>query len=129
MDLQERAESWRVALRADGWESSPIYNQYARDHGDRSFEYHRDGWTIHIYDQPAHFKTERQISIAAWGPDRLAVELPEVYNFEQMERNLLLCCYCKKYVSETVSIGFAGRCCPECRKLHAHEVEYRGWTN
>jgi hypothetical protein len=63
-----------------------------------------------------------------WGPDKLALEVPERLSKKELKRALLICSYCKRESHPTVRIGFAGRACPPCRAIHLAEVEFPGWN-
>jgi hypothetical protein len=51
------------------------------------------------------------------------------YDKDYIEKQKKFCYLCQKYVDEVVLIGFAGRCCPACRKIHAPRIEYNGWCD
>lgn len=118
---------WKTDLRADGWEQSQIYPGSATQ--GECYRYKRDGWTIQIYDYQSPHNHEWKQSVSAWGPGTLAVKLPELYDWAEIQRRSNVCQYCKREVPETVRLGFAGRACPECREKLAPTVEYQGWAN
>ena len=115
-------EQWYSDLVEDGWDHTPIYKKVSGP--DISTEFHKDGFTIHIYRKGDAISD----SISAWGPDILAIRLPESYNFEALQDALKVCDYCGS-VGETKRIGFAGRVCEQCHKENVARVEYRGWNN
>lgn len=121
MDINELLDQWRDALLADGWQADGIYGDYAPD---KSAKFERDGFVVHIY-RAANSLSDG--SISAWGPDRLALELPGVYDFAQMQDNMNKCMECGAH-GETQRVGFAGRVCAACRIKLLPTHEYPGWT-
>jgi hypothetical protein len=120
------AAEYQAALLADGWKASAIYKRDGHQEYDpgRSARFERDGFIVTFYSQNDSLSNTR----CAYGPDRLALELPASYDFAQMQANLRKCEECGA-IGDTVSLGFAGRVCPACRAKLAPTVEYPGWTN
>lgn len=116
-------DEWRDVLLADGWDVEAICRNKCLP--DASLRFERDGWKIEIY----RLTDSAAEDIMAWGPDGMALELPESYNFEQMEANLLLCHRHGDYVEETVRLGFSERVCRPCRQEYRAGVEYPGWNS
>ena len=114
-------DEWRDALIADGWDVEAIRGEYRPD---VSLRFKRDVWQIELYRRCDSMAQD----IMCWGPDRLALKLPESYNFAQMEDNLLLCGRCGEYVEEITRLGFSERVCRLCWGLYLAEVEYPGWA-
>ena len=117
---------YQAALIADGWQPSAIYKRNGSQAYDpnRSAQFERDGFLVTFYRKSDSLSESRH----AYGPDRLALELPPSYDFAQMQANLHKCQECGA-IGDTVSLGFAGRVCPTCRAKLAPTVEYPGWTN
>jgi hypothetical protein len=117
---------YQAALLADGWQAAPIYPREGHREYDpgRSAKFTRDGFLVTFYRKADSLSDARH----AYGPDSLALELPASYDFAQMQDNLRKCGECGA-VGDTVSLGFAGRVCPECRAKLVPTVEYPGWTN
>lgn len=113
---------WRKALLADGWLPEPIY---ADEYSDTvSARFTRDGYNVSIFCKPDALSD----SMSCWGPDDLAITLPDTYDFDAIKTGAELCTSCGKR-GKTVRIGFAGRVCPPCRKELAPSIEAPGWTN
>lgn len=72
--------------------------------------------------------TKDNATLNVWAPDDLAVDITAEYDWLAIKMSTRHCGYCKK-VGRTVRIGFAGRCCPECREKYKAVVEYRGWAD
>jgi hypothetical protein len=124
---RQRAAAWNKALADDGWIKSQIYKNSPTQQ--QCFKYARGGWIVHVYDYPFLNHKGWTVDICAWGPDKLSVDLPEVYDWDVMQTNLNRCTYCKKLVAVVSRLSFAGRACPACAAALAPTVEYRGWTN
>ena len=114
IDPRARMNNFKDAAIADGWFCKEDENPVKLT---------KDGFLIHIYIKsltPAIF---------IWGPDRLDVECPNEYNFQEIVKNLRNCGYCKKEDVDTFRVGFAGRCCKECLPAKKKEFEYPGWCS
>lgn len=122
MSVLQECEAWRNAAIADGWLHKPTY---AKSEGeDRHCTLNREGYTAMI-----NARDNRQCNVMLWGPDGLVIEPPNPYDWELITYRTHICEYCNQWFEKTVRIGFAGRCCPECRKKHVAEIEYPGWCN
>ena len=77
--MTNKYEQWYSDLVEDGWDHTPIYKKVSGP--DISTEFHKDGFTIHIYRKGDAISN----SISAWGPDRLAIKLPDSYDFEALQ--------------------------------------------
>ena len=108
-------KTWAEAAIADGWKSEPMYTNSTD-----KFKLHRDGFICHVYYGD---------NIAVWGPDGLALEIPDTYNWDELVANLKLCAYCGDMVYRPVRLGFAGRACIECRVKLVDKIEYPGWCD
>jgi len=111
---------WIESCVADGWEKLIIYPGSSSE----SVKLIKDGFVIHIYGPHSLGGG----SIAAWGPDKFALELPDEYDWDVIQTNINLCSMCGK-VGPTVGLGFAGRVCMGCRIENVARVEYPGWCN
>ena len=100
---------------ADGWEVLEADGHFTK--------LGREGYIMHVYSKSIHGE-----SVSAWGPDKLALELPEEYDWEAMQANVNLCSMCGK-VGPMVRLGFAGRVCKQCRIENVARVEYLGWCS
>ncbi len=122
------AMAWRDAAIADGWVATPTYGEH--EHQDRACTLDREGFKVlvvsRVYEPGERWKFTA--SVDAWGPDRLAIDLPDTYDWAAIQAALKLCNYCKKAGVETQRVGFAGRCCDECLPEQRARAERPGWT-
>jgi|GEM_PF-3222612 len=132
-----RVTAWRDAALADGWAARPTYTTVSGGVGEsaeRACTLTRDGFTVQVVTRPAGkdrqgYATPVDASIAAWGPDGLAIELDSpTYSMTALQRSLTRCGYCEAE-GPTTRLGFAGRACPECRTVLAPKIEHRGWAD
>ena len=117
------ADRWREALVADGWQSEPLHTGPADD----SARYCRDGFVVHVYTQPV--PRGWRVSLTAWGPDRLALHLPDEYDFAAITRALRRCDFCDAEEVDTERVAFANRSCKSCLAAARHKMEFRGWNS
>jgi len=118
--------AYQSALLADGWSASPIYAGQAGQYDPaKSARFTREGFKIAFYRAADSLVPD---GLAAWGPDRLEVIVPETYSWEALHAALLVCGACGA-IGETVRIGFAGRVCPACREKYVDQVEKPGWNS
>lgn len=127
-----RVREWAADAIADGWKAEVLYKL---EQEDQSTRLEKDGFVAHIISREPHPRTKHlgeqryyEAGIAIWGPDRLAIEPPETYNWQAIVDGLRVCQECKR-IGETVQIGFAGRVCPTCREILKPKIEYPGWYN
>ena len=69
------------------------------------------------------------VSLAAWGPDTLSIQVPLVYSWEALNKGLNVCGECKSEGVKIQRVGFAGRCCADCLPAAKKRHEYPGWDN
>jgi hypothetical protein len=113
--------AWRVAAEADGWIFEPTYSSESID---RAFRGQRDGFVV-----LGLTRSERECSLNAWGPDRLAVAPGTAYDMDWLRAGLRICAACRKEDVETHRVGFAGRCCIECLLRERTRIETPGWND
>jgi len=117
---EEQVLRWIINAVADGWTIEPTY---PHESADKAASLDKEG-----YHALTLARSELDVSISVWGSDELHVDVPETYDWDVMVRGTRICMYCGA-VGNTVRIGFAGRCCPECREEHKAKVEFSGWTS
>jgi len=122
----DKGAKWIESCVADNWEKLPIYP--GSETQSECMKLEKDGFIIHVYSYYSIWAEEELNSISAWGPDKLALELPEEYDWDVMQANLNLCSMCGAK-GPTVSLGFAYRVCKQCRIDNVARVEYPGWCN
>lgn len=116
---RQEARRWIADAVKDGW-TWKMEQQAGTDHFDLS----KNGYRVLAWIRsPAE-----EASLSVWGPDRLAVQPPTAYDWNVLVTKTRECCYCHK-LGPTVRIGFAGRCCPECKIIHIMDVERPGWCD
>ena len=115
-----KGTKWIESCVADHWEKLVVYPNSSSE----SVRLTRDGYLICIYGPTSMGGG----SISAWGPDQLALELPEEYDWNAIQAAVNHCSECD-YIGHTVRLGFAKRVCPECRVRLIDKYEYPGWTN
>lgn len=122
----EAAVAWREAAIADGWVATPQYDTEAMD---RVCRLTRDGFACRVMSRikpcPGY---AYEAGVAIWGPDQLAVRAPLVYDWAAIQAGLRTCGSCHRKDVETSRVGFANRCCEECRPKVAQQIETRGWA-
>jgi hypothetical protein len=123
------AEAFRDAATADGWSMRATYGSEPIE---RASTLTRDGYTMQVLtrdnsEKKGKWKHEAQISI--WGPDGLAINPPEIYDFAKLKSLTRHCNYCKTDDVDTQRVGFAGRCCAACLPAMRAKIETPGWTN
>ena len=118
--------AWREAAIADGWESRPTY-----EHEDEmtAFRLTRDGFIIQGLARPEGELSVGSGELHCWGPDGLAIEVGETYDWEAIQRAVCTCGYCGERPVKTERVGFAGRCCAKCLPEMRAKIETTGWTN
>ncbi len=129
MNREELRQLWQD-LRADGWEMGPIYGDTPTSEenlADHDWELSKEGFKVHIYN--AMIRGMTCGSVAAWGPDGLAVNVKLPYSMESLRAALQECNSCGACPVETIRYSFAGRCCLACRPKMAAEYEKPGWTD
>jgi hypothetical protein len=120
--------AWIAAALADGWYIAPTYGD--GEPVDSAASLSKDGFAVLVtLREPTKWMPAYDVSIAAWGPDALGVKVPDVYSMAALQAELRSCHDCGARDVETVRIGFAGRCCAECRPKLVAKHEYPGWTN
>ena len=130
----ESINAWVDAAIEDGWEFHSIYHTIdgqETEPKETAGLLSRDGFRIQVWRRPLSVP----FSINAYGPDRLAVDIPQHYNKDTMTKlkiNLSKCGYCgaiKQGKGQIIRIGFAGRTCKACHAKHVAEVEFHGWAD
>ena len=117
-----QVKRWREDAAADGWSHKPTYGDHESE--ERAATLNKDGWTVMTLA-----RSEKCCSLSAWGPDRLAVTPPLIYDMAALQAGLLVCGYCNQPVEQTQRVGFAGRSCDACLATARARDERPGWTN
>jgi hypothetical protein len=118
--------AFRDAAVADGWMIMP---RYEYESVDSSSYLEREGFHVAMVTRTRSplENYQYEASIHIWGPDGLAVEVPEYYAMEAIREGLRRCRWCRQLVEQTVRVSFATRVCEACRPAAQQQLEYRGW--
>lgn len=96
-------KKWRDEAIADGWEHRPLFLGQTEDES--------------VVLELANFQIVLNIAkneILGWGPDYLLIEVPEVYDFNEIYDSIYICHFCHKSVATIQRIGKSLRACPPC---------------
>jgi hypothetical protein len=117
--LLEAARKFLADAIADGWTAVP--GHHSEDVASYAHLSRPTGWKMHVVARET--KSFRGPSYEAmvhiWGPDRLSVQAPLVYDRTLIKRGLRVCGLCGASGVETTRYSCAGRCCIPCSKLPA----------
>lgn len=129
VNLLRAAEQFRDAAAADGWSIMPTYGS---EDISRASSLERDGFKMLVLTRNnsavGHVKKYEAV-IHLWGPDRLAVETPEFYDFNELKRRTRICASCEAEDVDTERYSFAGRCCSACLPKMRAIAEQPGWCD
>lgn len=119
---------FRNAAVADGWICKPTYGEDENMLSAASLD--KDGFHMSIIScEHEDTKWKYEVNISIWGPDGLAIKVPEKYDFASIQAGLRTCNVCNATDVDTQRYSFAGRCCAACRPEMARKTEYPGWCN
>lgn len=116
---REQVIAWREAAVKDEWLIAPLWTNVSTDTAARLT---KEGFVCQIY-------STNNFSVAVWGADGLAVDVPDVYSWDIIKDNLTRCTNCHQIVSSVRRLAFAGRVCEPCFKLRAPIDMRLGWYN
>lgn len=135
----DRVVEFRRALLADGW---TVEATYKSEPVESASTCKKDGFVISLLSRDwletkqhypwyknAQPKRRYECSINIWGPDSLAIEPPETYDFAFIRRGLRTCNNCKREDVDTYRYSFAGRCCVDCLAEMQRIHEFPGWCD
>lgn len=124
----DAAVAWRVAAIADGWAAEASYDGEPMESACRLT---RDGFVAHVLartNKPGG-RWKFTAKVDAWGPDRMAVRSPMVYDWGKLLQGTQHCKYCGADGVDTQRVGFAGRCCAACIVRERARIERPGWDD
>lgn len=122
----DAANEFIRAAVEDGWELSQTYPSECAQ---RACHLYKDGFVISAITRKDTGKWKYQVSLHAWAPDKLAIDLPTVYDPETFTKGQFICNLCKKELEKTQRYSFAGRCCEECLPQAKKQYEQPGWCD
>lgn len=126
-DRIQGAKQFRDDAVADGWSIEPTYGDH--EPMERAAKLCRDGYAMSVITREKTGGWQFEAKVHIWGPDRLAIDPPEFYDFAEIERRTRICGYCGATEVRTQRVGFAGRCCENCLPAMRKRIETPGWTN
>lgn len=107
------ATAFREAAIADGWSCRPTYQDH--EPMERAATLERDGFKIMVIARPRSANLNPSGDVCGWGPDRLAIRMPKVYDWATIQAGARTCSVCNTSDVETARFGFAGRACLTCQ--------------
>lgn len=129
VELLRAAEQFRDAAKSDGWEMRATYGSESIE---RASTLERDGWSMMVLTRNNESEgrgKKYEAAVHIWAPDRLAVEVPEFYDFAELRRRTRVCSHCKTQDVDTQRYSFAGRCCEVCLPKMRAATEQPGWCD
>ena len=87
----------------------------------------REGFTAGAITRDSERMVEAGLHL--WGPDRLAIDPPEVYDWDAIRAELRRCPECGETDVATVRVAFANRACEKCAPALRAKLETPGWCN
>ena len=117
---------FREKALLDGWSIEPVYKNESVETASKLM---RDGFKMMIFARKDIGKWKYEAQISIWGPDRMTIEVPEKYNFDEIKSGMMKCHYCLKHPVKTMCVGFCGRCCSDCLPEQKKQQEYPGWCD
>jgi hypothetical protein len=123
----DAVHAFREAAKADGWTCEPTY---ASEPEESAARLSREGFTMQLLSRankpPNRYGFQAQVNI--WGPDGLAINPPEVYDWQKIKAGLTTCSNCGKTDVPTQRYSFAGRACEACLPEMRAKHERGNWT-
>lgn len=129
----QRVQKFRDDAVKDGWSIKPTY--FPHESVESASTLSKDGFVMSILTRTEdlikypNVKNLYEAEISIWGPDGLAIEVPDHYDMELIKKNMHKCSQCGKFVDETVRYSFAGRCCKDCLPVLREKYEKPGWCD
>jgi len=121
----DAAIAYKDSAIADGWSLKTEENGNC-DY----FILNREGFTMHcmarLHKSTCKWKYQAEVTI--WGPDGLQIRVPDMYDWEEIQKRVDVCMSCGA-VGKIQRVGFAGRYCSKCVPAQRKIQEFPGWTN
>jgi hypothetical protein len=120
LDHFEAAAAFKRAVLADGWKATDGTNEH----------FEKEKFVVHVLNrvnEPPGNRYAYTASVHIWGPDGLAIEPPDAYDWTVILAHSRKCNYCEKTDIDTFRIGFAGRACKDCIPKLRPTHERPGW--
>lgn len=121
--LLDAAAAFRDAALADGW-------THKDKASDGVVHLTKEGFVLHVMtrENPNGNTWKYQAEVSIWGPDRLAIKPPDVYDWKAIQAGLMTCNECGATEVATVRFSFAGRACLKCLPEQKAKHEKGNWT-
>ena len=120
--------AYRDAAVADGWSIRATYDGHETQ--ERAAHLERDGYVISILSRThTNMRWNYECMVSIWGPDKLAIHPPDMYDMALIERGMKTCHYCGLVVDVITRVAFAGRACVTCAPAAKGREEFPGWCN
>lgn len=118
---------WREALEADGWSIEKTYGHEPVEH---AWSAKKDGFSVQGLARPISNEDGKVCSpeIHIWGPDGLAIAVPDEYTMQGLIERLRWCSFCPAKNVGTVRVAFANRVCESCLPEARKKYEFYGWN-
>lgn len=115
----QTVEEFVAAARADGWAAEQPQHAGV-------VKLQKQGFVLQVI-----LRTDGSMNpqFGVWGPDGLGLRVPDVYDWEALQRNLRRCNFCDAADVEVFRVGFAGRCCEKCLPEQRKRLEFPGWAD
>ncbi len=121
----KRIIEFRETAVKDGWK---IWPTYQNESVESAATLEKEGFKMMICTRENELhKFERDISI--WGPDRLAIKVPQGYSWEEIKSGVNVCGFCGETGVRTQRIAFANRSCEKCYPAAKEKHEKPGWCD
>lgn len=117
----------------DGWSIKPTYSSHESVESASSLS--KNGFSMliltrtHDLNKYPNVNNLYEVDISIWGPDELAIEVPDRYDMQKIIDGMRFCKQCGKTDVDTFRYSFAGRCCKDCLPALREEYEQPGWCD
>jgi hypothetical protein len=128
-DRLRGAQQFRDDAERDGWVKTPTYGTESVE---RASSLSKDGFKMLILtrDNSADGRGKKyEATVNIWAPDRLSVNTPQFYDFNELVRRTRVCSKCNAKDVDTERYSFAGRCCSACLPAMRTATEQPGWCD
>lgn len=124
-DRYDLAVQYRIDAMNDGWLIQDPHKMNPLNLENMT----KDDFVMHVVHRKENFDMWKyMVSINIWGPDKLSIIPPGVYNWELIKKGIDHCNLCHADPVQTQRYSFAGRCCINCIESARSTHEKPGWT-
>lgn len=128
----QQVQKFRDNAVKDGWSIKPIYDHESVE---SASSLSKDGFSMliltrtHDLNKYPNVKNIYEVDVSIWGPDGLAIEVPDHYDMQKIIDGMWFCKHCGKTDVDTFRYSFAGRCCKDCLPAMREKHERPGWCD